>query len=115
MSRSRKYLANAALALVLAASLAGCYAYPAGYQSYGYQSYGAYPAYGYGGYPYYGAYGGGIFIGGGDYGGYRHGYDHDDGRPHGGFNGRPGFGHAQSRPGGFGGGFHPGGGFGTHH
>jgi hypothetical protein len=109
------------MGLMLATSLAGCYAYPAGYRTYGsYQAYPAYgyPAYGYGGgYPYDGGYGGAVIIGGGDYGGYRHGYDHDDGRPRGGFNGRPGpgFAHPEGRPGGFSGGFHPGGSFGSHH
>jgi hypothetical protein len=103
-------LVRIALGLGAVAALAGCYAYPTGYQAYG-----AYPAYGYtGGYPYYGGYAGGVFIG--DYGGY---YG-DGGRPghftHG-FNGRPGpgFSHPEGRPGGFGGGFHGGGGFPTHH
>jgi len=106
-------LVRAVLGLVMMAALAGCYAYPAGYTAYG-----GYPAYGYGGgYPYYGGYAGGVFIG--DYGGYRHGYG-DGGRPgnfpHG-YDGRPGpgFSHAAGRPAGFGGGFHGGGGFPTHH
>jgi hypothetical protein len=110
-----------AAGLLSAFLLAGCYAYPAGYQAYGgYPVAGAYQGYPYyEGYPYYGAYPGSVFIGvDGDRRG-RPGY-FGNGRPGGfshGFQGRPGpgFSHGGVRPGGFGSGFHGGGAFFSHH
>jgi len=96
-----------AAGLLAAGLLAGCYAYPAGYQPYGgYQVTGVYE-----GYPYYGGYPGAVFIGPGDYGRYHPGYFGDGWRPgvypHG-FYGHPAPGFSHAGPRNFGGAFHGG-------